>query len=328
MNFFSLKKIGPLIWDLFCLTSVVGIWPRFIEPRLIFTTRLNLAIPNLPEDLKEFKILQISDIHLNQQSSSTFLNKLVRKCKTLNPDLIVMTGDFICYSQLHEPEKLKSLLQRFHAPYGCYAVLGNHDYASFVSINDKGEYDTITPPSPSSSSLSRAFSRLTKSITLTRTTTERSQKIPFHQGLIDLLKETPFKLLHNDTEIISVKNTKLNICGLGEYCLSKIDAPQAFKRYDQKSPGIVLLHNPDGAPMLKDYPGDIILSGHTHGGQVNLPWMWKKFTLLENMNFKKGLQKSDDKWIYINRGLGSVLTFRWFAPPEILLLTLRSKKHE
>jgi predicted MPP superfamily phosphohydrolase len=318
------KPTNPLLWDLFCTASLIGIWPRFIEPNLIFTTRLSLPIPNLPKDLENFKILQISDIHLNENASNLFLAKLVKKCRALKPDLIVLTGDFICYGALREPERLKSLLQQFQAPYGCYAVLGNHDYASFVSINAKGDYDVITPPA--SSSLSRAFRRLVETKTLTKKTTEQAKSTPMHSALVPLIQETPFKLLHNATETISVKSTKLNICGLGEYSLKKNDAAQAFQKYDQSYPGIILLHNPDGAHTLKDYPGDIILSGHTHGGQVNLPWMWKKFTLLENMKFKKGLKQSDGKWIYINRGLGSVLPFRWFSPPEILLLTLETKR--
>lgn len=319
------KSASPFLWDLFCASSIIGIWPRFIEPRLIYTTHLNLPINNLPHDLKGFKILQISDIHFNKFTPDAFLNKLIRKCEALKPDLIVFTGDFICYSDLDEPQRLKSLLQRFHAPYGCFAVLGNHDYASFVSVNDNGDYDVIDS-SAASSSLSRAFLRLAKTTTLTHTTTKKAKSTGFNTKLIELINETPFKLLHNNTSTISIKNTKLNICGLGEYCLKKNDSDQAFKNYDENYPGIILLHNPDGAPTLKDCPGNIILSGHTHGGQVNLPWMWKKFTLLENMKYKKGLVKSNNKWIYINRGLGSVLPFRWFSPPEILLLTLEATK--
>jgi predicted MPP superfamily phosphohydrolase len=324
MNTKHTKSNSPILWDLFCTASIVGIWPRFIEPRLILTTQLSLPIHDLPKDLEGFKILQISDIHLNHHCRDSFLNKLVKKCRALKPDLIVLTGDLICYSKLEEPKRLKKLLSSFHAPYGCYAILGNHDYASFVSINDNGDYDIITPPT--ASSLSRAFSRLGTSTTLTKKTTEQAKDIPFHSGLISLIQESPFKLLHNETFTLSVKNTKLNICGLGEYCLKKNDAAKAFEKYDKNYPGIILLHNPDGSHTLKDYPGDIILSGHTHGGQVNLPWMWKKFTLLENMEFKKGLLKIHDKWLYINRGLGSVLPFRWFSPPEILLLTLERKE--
>lgn len=322
MNASDQKTHSPLLWDLFCTASLVGIWPRFIEPNLIFTTRLSLPIPNLPKDLHHFKILQISDIHINTNTSDAFLQKLIRKCSSLKPDLIVFTGDFICYSDLQEPLKLKSLFSQLHAPYGCYAVLGNHDYASFVSVNQQGDYDIITPPA--SSSLSRAFLRLIESKKLTKQTTERAKNTPFHSGLMSLISETSVKLLHNETETISVGKAKLNICGLGEYTLKKNDEKQAFQKYEPNHPGIILLHNPDGVLSLKDYPGDVVLSGHTHGGQVNLPWMSKKFTLMENMEFKKGLKKVDDKWLYINRGLGSVLPFRWFSPPEILLLTLEA----
>jgi len=120
----------------------------------------------------------------------------------------------------------------------------------------------------------------------------------------------------------SIKDACLNVCGLGEYSLNKCCPEIAFKTYDVNSPGIVLAHNPDSMPMLMDFPGDIILCGHTHGGQINLPWFWKKFTLLENMQFKKGLFQIHNKWLYVNRGVGSVMPFRWFALPEIALITL------
>jgi len=311
---------NSFLWDLFCIGSIVGIWPRYIEPSLIRTTRLQINTPELPGGLDGFKILQISDLHLNQNLSDRYLDRVVKKAEKLSPDLIVMTGDFLCYSYLADPERLEKLLNRFKAPYGCYAVLGNHDYAECVSINEHGDYDAMPPPS---SSLNRAFLRLTKNVTLTKVITERAKKIALHPSLIALLEKTPFKLLHNATETITVKDTKLNICGLGEHSLDRVNPKEAFKNYDKKYPGIILLHNPDGITKLHGYPGEIILSGHTHGGQVNLPWFWKKFTLLENMDLKRGLVHKDNKWIYINRGIGSILPFRWFAIPEILLLTLR-----
>ena len=313
------KNTSSLLWDLFCTTSLIGIWPRFIEPRLIFTSHQHLTIQDLPKDLHGLKILQISDLHLHSKTSPAFLQKLTKKCQQLQPDLIAFTGDFLCYSQLNEPERLKSFLQSFKAPFGCYAVCGNHDYDSFVSINTKGDYDVITP---ASSSLTRAFSRLSSSISLTKTVTEQAKQTNLHAQLVSLLEETPFKLLHNTCLPIAIRNTKLNICGLGEYSLGKVNPKEAFRCYDPQFPGIILLHNPDGISLLKDYPGEIVLAGHTHGGQVNLPWMWKKFTALENISFKKGMIRYENKWMYVNRGLGSVLPFRWFSPPEILCLTL------
>lgn len=322
-------SISHRLWDIFCFTSIVGIWPRFIEPKLIGTTSLNLPIHNLPSALNGFKILQFSDLHLNPEMSDHFLEKLIKKIDFLQPDLIVFTGDFLCYSRMIDPARLGALLKRFHAPYGCFAVLGNHDYDECVSINAKGEYDIIQPVS---SSLGRAFSRLNETVHLTKTITERAKHVPMNKELLDLLEKTPFKLLHNASVTIhvnletAVQDAKLNLTGLGEFMLGKFDAEAAFKNFDKNYPGIVLLHNPDGMPHLKNYPGDVVLCGHTHGGQVNLPWMWKKFTLLENMQFKKGLKKINGKWMYINRGIGSVLPFRWFSRPEILLLTLEQSQ--
>lgn len=307
------------LWDLFCLCSIVGIWPRYLEPNLICSTSIPLTIPNLPPQLKGFKILQISDLHLNSQISDRFLDRLVEKIESVQPDLIAFTGDFLCYSKITESDRLQRFLQRLHAPYGCFAILGNHDYASCVSVNDDGDYDIISPPS---SSLARAFARLGKKTTLTKKITKEAKNTPLHSELIALLKNTPFQLLHNKNQILDIKGTKLNICGLGEYILGRLNPELAFADYDKNYPGIILMHNPDGIPLISQYPGDLVLSGHTHGGQVNLPWFWKKFTLLEDMNLKKGLHRIGNKWLYINRGIGSILPFRWFSTPEITTITL------
>lgn len=317
------SKFAQFLWNTFCLSTIIGIWPRFIEPNILLTSKLKLPIPHIHPSLKGIKILQISDLHLNSSTSNHFLQKLLKKSQALKPDLIVFTGDFLCYAQLNDPQRLQTLLSKFHAPYGCFAILGNHDYNACVSINHQGDYDIIRPVA---SSLGRAFSRLIENITLTKNITDAARNIPLNINLLNLLKQTPFHLLHNETALIPIKDTFLNITGLGEYMLDRLDAENAFKNYNKGYPGITLLHNPDGIPSLKNYPGNIILCGHTHGGQVNLPWMWKKFTLLENMQFKKGLHQINDKWAYINRGIGGAMPFRWFSPPEILLLTLEDKQ--
>ena len=310
----------------------MGIWPRFIETKLICTTALQLALSSLPNGLEGLKILQLSDLHFSKNMSDRFLKRIIRKTQKLSPDIIVLTGDLLCYGKLADPDRLKKFLNQFQAPYGCYAVLGNHDYAECISINSAGDYDTVKAPA---SLLARAFGRLFAKGLVTGVTTQRAQQTSTHSDLISLLAQTPFKLLHNTTEILAIKNTKLNICGLGEYSAGRCHPREAFQNYDKNYPGIVLLHNPDGAVHLRDYPGEIILSGHTHGGQVNLPWLWKKFTLMEDTRLKSGLinlvtaaQKVKGpahKSIYVNRGIGSILPFRWFSPPEILLLTLRGK---
>ena len=314
---------SSFLWDLWCIVSIVGIWPRYIEPKLIDKHRLSLTVKNLPPSLNQLRIIQFSDLHLNSNLSDRFLAKLQKKINESDPDLILFTGDFLCFSQFNDPNRLESFFSSLKARYGCFASLGNHDYAQCVSINNSGDYDVLTDENRDHP-LKRAFSRLFKKNSLTNRITPRAQSVAIHQDLVNLLAKTPFKLLHNETILLPIKESYLNICGLGEYMAGRFLPEIAFKNYHRDYPGIILSHNPDTAAKLRNYPGDIILSGHTHGGQVNLPWMWKRFTLLENMRFKKGLWPIGDKWLYVNRGIGSILNFRWFAMPEVLLLILRT----
>lgn len=307
------------LWDLWCVLSCIGIWPRFIEPRLLEITRLSLQIDHLPASLKKLKILQFSDLHLNTQTSPRFLERLLQRIQNEQADLIVFTGDFLCYSQLDAPKQLKTFLNRITAPYGCFAILGNHDYSHSVSVNEQGDYDIV---SEEGSLITKGFKRLFGKNVLSGKTTERALRTPEHEELLSLLAGTPFQLLNNRTLTLSIGDAKLNISGLGEHMMGRCDLSSAFQQYDSRFPGLVLSHNPDSLPMLENAPGDIILCGHTHGAQVNLPWMWKKFLLMQHPHFKRGLFKLGKKWAYVNRGVGSVMPFRWFSLPEVLVLTL------
>lgn len=314
------RKWSEWLWDAWCIASLIGVWPRFIEPHLLSLTRLSLTVPLLPNDLIGLKIMHISDLHWNDRFSPLLRKKMINRIHRLQPDMIVCTGDFICRSTLENKEGLKRLLCALNAPLGCFAVLGNHDYERFVTVNARGEYD-IESASPHSD-IGKGFKRLFNSVPLAKTITPEAQKVGLHAELMDLLEQTPFQVLNNATKLVAVKDSWINICGVGEYTLGRFQPQQAFESYNTLYPGIVLSHNPDTFAVLKNYPGEIILAGHTHGGQVNLPGLWQKFTRIENLEFKRGLKRIGKKWAYINRGLASVLRFRWFSMPELTLITL------
>lgn len=315
------KQWNEWIWDIWCIASGIGIWPRYIEPQLLEVMHFTLPIPHLPSELVGLKILQFSDLHWSSQFSHCLQKKLIRKINALEPDFIFFTGDFICRSKVDNREELKKTLNALKAKLGCFAVLGNHDYAHFVTVNANGDYDIEAPST--SSNIVKGFKRLFQPIVLTKYTTEQALKVDQNKDLLELLKETSFCLLQNETIQVACRGSQINICGLEEYSLGKFNPNKAFIHYDYRYPGIILSHNPDTLLSLKNYPGDIILSGHTHGGQVNLPGLWSRFTRIENLQFKSGLKKLGDKWAYINRGISSVMKFRWFAAPELTLLTLQ-----
>lgn len=307
-------KVSKILFDAGCLLSVVGIWPRYIEPNLLDVKRLKISTGKKSRPLK---IAAFSDLHLNPQIKSHFLKKLENRIADFKPDLIVFTGDFLCESKVVESIRLKLFLNRLHAPLGCYAVLGNHDYASPISISSDGHYDVTH----AENHVQKGFERLFKSTKLSGKVTDKAHAVPENDELVALLKETPFKLLNNETCIVG---NCVNITGLGEYIAGRFLPVKAFKNLDPNLPGIVLAHNPDTIPHLLKEPGDLILCGHTHGGQVNLPWIWKRLTLMEHVKYKTGLFEENDKSIYVSRGVAGAFSFRWNARPELVLIEMNT----
>lgn len=311
----------PLL-DAVCVASLVGIWPRYCEPKLLSTSYVTLKIKDLPAELDGLRILQFSDLHLNHYLSDQFLKKICVKMEKFSPDLTVFTGDFLCQSQFSK--ELGQRLQNFlcelpKARYGAFAVLGNHDYAEFVSVNQAGDYAIAAP---SSSPFRKGMKRLISRTVLPKAMQRNVHDVCLHQELIELLARTPFRLLHNACATVPINGSALNVVGLGEYSLGRCDPATAFRLWDDRFQGIILAHNPDSAPLVADYPGSVILSGHTHGGQVNLPLIRNKFLVMENPRFKRGMLYIHNKWLYVNRGIGGLMPFRWFAMPELLCLTL------
>ncbi len=72
----------------------------------------------------------------------------------------------------------------------------------------------------------------------------------------------------------------------------------------------------------KDYPWDLMLCGHTHGGQLSLPVIGTPFAPVRDKKYVAGLHKWNNKQIHITRGVGNVLGLRFNCPPEVSVLEL------
>ena len=84
---------------------------------------------------------------------------------------------------------------------------------------------------------------------------------------------------------------------------------------------MVVAHNPDSKDYLKDYRWDLLLSGHTHGGQIVLPFV-QNFAAVRDKRFIAGLYRWEGRQIYITRGVGSLMGIRFNCRPESSILTL------
>lgn len=312
------QSLVEYLWDLWCIVSIVGIWPRFIEPELLFTSHHTIAIADLPRELDGLKIAHISDLHFSKHTSKNFLDRVVKKVNKLSCDLIVFTGDLLTYSILEDPETLQHFLTALDAPLGKYAILGNHDYAEYVTMANDGSYHKSVNQQ---AAITKGFSRLFSTSQEPQDTLV-IEPIAEHEEVLKLFTRSGFKMLHNETIHIGRSHNWINLTGLGDIMTRQCLPSKAFQNYDMQAPGIILSHNPDSFNLLQSYPGNLYLFGHTHGGQVNLPFIWKKVTPIQNKFLKSGLFYLHDRYLYINRGLGAPFAFRWFAPPEIACFTL------
>lgn len=293
---FSAISIGVFIFLL--LSGFTVFYGSFIEPkRLVVTSyRWSEISQKLAAKNDKLKIALLSDFHLGPYKKKAWVSKVVKKLAELKPDLVLVAGDFIFerYEPLDDFEPFREL----KTPLGIFGVFGNHDYGETLDElrNEKG----------------RAQARL----------------------LRENLEKNGIRVLVNET--VEFPNRQLVIGGVDEIWTLEADIEKTFSlASDRKRPQkddtltrVLLAHNPDVIKVAKGYPIDFVIAGHTHAGQIRLPF-WGSVpqipTKLGN-RYDEGLfyfERFDGEKIplLITRGVGeSGPRARLFAPPEIIMI--------
>jgi predicted MPP superfamily phosphohydrolase len=263
------------------------------------------------------KVLCFSDLHIQARTSPWFLRRLRKKIEQLVPDLILFSGDVLTYAQPSPPDMVRTFFDGLTAPLGVFACYGNHDYAEYSTIDSSGK-----PVAGGSSAhpLVQGFRRLfgvrSGKARLVR------DPLPINENLAKLYRECGVNVLHNETVRIGRGAHRINLAGLGDITAGHLYPEKAFHDWDIRLPGIVFGHSPDSYGFLRSFPGDIFVFGHTHGGQVNLPFIRDLITPVLDKSLKSGLYKRDGRRVLVTRGVGATFPFRLFAPPQIVLLEL------
>ncbi|MCA5006388.1 metallophosphoesterase [Sphingobacterium bovistauri] len=142
-------------------------------------------------------------------------------------------------------------------------------------------------------------------------------------SVVQILKNHGIRVLRNE----NVKIKGLNIIGIDDCWGTNFYPLKAMRQFKDSLANIVLVHNPDvcDIDIWKGY-NSWILSGHTHGGQVRFPFQKASRLPVENKNYDEGLKKlSNDRTLYINKGLGHSIRVRLNVRPEIAIFTLKKK---
>lgn len=276
----------------------------------IMVTKEIFFSKNLPAAFNGYKIVQLSDLHVGTWGKdTTFLKNLVDTVNSLNPDLVVFTGDIV-NRQSVELSPFINMLSGLKAKDGVYSILGNHDYGDYVDW-----------PSPE----------------------EKERNL---LKLKDYQRKMGWKMLNNESVYIRNGNDSLLLIGVenwGEPPFPKYGdlesaLPEGYNvNWNETYPNfkILLTHNPEhwNQEVSKHTNIDLTLSGHTHAMQAMVKignWKWSPSAYRYDQwggYYERVNDKGKATAIYVNTGTGAVgMPARLLsAYPEVTLITLSNQ---
>jgi hypothetical protein len=142
-------------------------------------------------------------------------------------------------------------------------------------------------------------------------------------AVTDALAVHHLNLLNNSFVPLERDGKRLWIAGTGSATFHKMNLDKALPPANGGEPVILMVHEPDVLPHVARYNVDLMLSGHTHGGQVRFPFLPATQLPPLGKKYVEGLFRLGPTQLYVNRGIGTVgLPIRFNCPPEITEITL------
>jgi len=267
------------------LLVIYGFW---IEPHRLTFTRQTLHSKKL-EPGPPLRLLHLGDLHIERITERE--RQLLTLVRSTAPDLILFSGDFLNLSNLRDPQAqsdARAVLQELAAPLGVFVVSGS----PAVDLPE------LVP-------------ELLQGLPLRWLQDERVT-LEHHGQCIDLIGLTcthkPF-----------VDGPRLRSCLRLDLAGFRASDPRGLERFT-----ILLYHTPDLAPEAAEAGIDLQLSGHTHGGQVRLPFYGALFAgSLYGKRFEVGRRQIGKMTLYVTRGIGmegkGAPRVRFLCPPEMTL---------
>ncbi|MCC2380528.1 metallophosphoesterase [Bacillus wiedmannii] len=257
----------------------------YVQNNLISITEVKITSNKIPSSFKGFKILQISDLH-NKKFGDNQEN-LIQKVKSINPDIIAITGDLID-SKSYDPEVSMELIRKLVKKYPVYFVTGNHEKWS-------GKYNNLE-----------------KELKKHHVIVLRNEHVTIQKG------EQKINLLGiDDPEFVTGNRDEGNVVK-DEIIKAKIETqPDTYN--------VLLSHRPEFLTEYADEQIDLVLSGHAHGGQVRLPFIGGLVAPNQGMfpTYTAGLYEKQNTSMVVSSGLGnSIIPQRIFNRPELVVVQL------
>jgi uncharacterized protein len=266
--------------------AVAGaVYARFIEPRWIRIKTTQIAIGDREGGGLDVRIVHLTDLHLSPEVSIAYLRKVFREAAAQRPDLICLTGDYIT-DRLTMKTEYTDALKILSSAAPTFACPGNHDGGLWA--RKRGGY-------------------------------------PYVDEVKAVFVDAGIAFLENETASLEIRDSKIIVAGLGDLWAGRC-APEEIQgvldstRADLK---VILTHNPDSKTKVKGLKWDLLLAGHTHGGQFYFPFIGTPFAPVNDRKFVNGVFEYEKGKMYVSPGVGNLHGVRINCRPEISVLELK-----
>ena len=254
-------------------------------------SRVELALRHLPAAFDGLTVAFLSDTHHGPYVPLSYLAEVVEMTNALRPDVVLLGGDYV---------QRRKGLRRFRRARNEEIINGIGVLGALRAPEGRfavlGNHDYRTNPA------------------LIRST----------------LVANDFTDLTNAGVSLQRGDARLWIAGVDDSRTGQPRLGLALAGVGPEDACLLLTHNPDYVEYIRDPRVDLVLSGHTHGGQVYLPFYGAPITSSSfGQKYRAGLVQAPRARVYVSRGIGTIsLPVRFCCPPEIVLLTLRRTAHE
>lgn len=284
----DMKKVIKILSVLLLITCMIAgfvFYGTFVSVKNVNIVNTTIIDKKIPDELSNFKIAFISDIHYGSFMDEERLSKMFAKINQAKPDVILFGGDLFDDPTNYpvtekKREELIALLKTLEAPYGKFAVLGEEDH--HPSLKDE---------------------------------------------ILNIFYYGDFEMLVNQSVLLRKDSSyPINLVGIDSLVGGKADISGAMANIDPANFTIILTHAPDITSSLPKYGSDLILAGHSHGGQISLPIIGPIKKVEGAKTYTNGTYHLNQSTLIVSNGLGTTtIDMRLFSPPQCHMIRLSNK---
>jgi len=255
-----------------------------VEPTWLELNQREVRIGGVPAGIPRLRVVHLTDFHMRRRMPLAYIDYSIRLANAQQPDLIALTGDFV-HRGFQHIHTIAERLGQLKAPLGVYGVLGNHDVSVRTALG------------------LRRYRRL-------------------HRAVARALSEQGIRVLRNESVSLDSSGQPWAVVGVDDLWSRSCDLERAQAGIEPDQPRIILAHNPRTIEHLGGRRCDLMLSGHTHGGQVYLQGLGTPTLGRRMRRYCAGLYQVHSAQLYVNKGIGYSFRFRYNRRPEVAVLDL------